>query len=222
MRHRCRSFLLAGLLLAVLLAAGLVASAQDAPGGAFCARAFDDVNGDQQRDPLEPMLAVGFAVHLQNADGVVIASQAVEESPDRGAGLVCFRGLAAGQYGLFVTSAIYRPTTPSQMVASITPGELPVVLSYGAQRIDLGINPADYAAAQTDDGGMERLVAASLGAAAAMLVTLLIGALMFFFVMRAPASARAAPPAAPRRRPPGFPPPQRPPGSDPYGPYQDN
>lgn len=181
----------------LLVAVGVGVTLAQSNGGQFCVRAFEDANGNGSRDPGEALIQSGFSANLQNAGGVVIDSASIEQSDTRASGLICFQGLPAGDYGLFVTSAVYQPTASDRLTASIQPGELPALLEFGAQRIDgdidlQAIEAANTSAQAEDDAALERLAVSTLGAVGAMFVTLLIGLLLYIFVMRPPRSYQSA------------------------------
>lgn len=192
-----------------ILAAALTVTVWAAPaaaqqnGGQFCVRAFEDLNGNQVRDPGEPLIQSGITANLQDADGVIIAIATMEESSTRAQGLICFRDLPAGQYGVFVTTATFTPTTVDNITGTIGPGQLPAVLEYGAQRIEAAAAPV-IAAEDPTNNTLERLLIAALGGVTAMIVVALIGFALFWFFVRPRRPAQPAGPVDPyaRYRPP--------------------
>lgn len=178
--------------LAALLMAVMVwpSAAQDAEGdagdGQFCVRAYEDLDGTGARDAGDPFIQSGVIVNLQDAAGIVIDSQRMEDSPSRGQGLICFRGLAAGQYSVFVTTSLYSATTPDNMTATLGGGQLPALLEFGGQRIEseVAVTVTTTTTATDDSGAIRRVLVAAAGALAAMLVIGLIGVIVFWLIVR--------------------------------------
>lgn len=186
--------------LALLALAGPV-SAQT--GGQFCVRAYEDRNANQALDPGEPFLTRDVAAALLDAGGIVIASALMDDSPTAAQGVICFQFLPAGQYSMQVTSAIYVPTTPDTVTATIGAGTLPTVVEYGARRADALVPaaaPTAPAAAFTlPDSGPVRVGLALLGALLVMAVLAALGVLIYLLAVR---PRPAAPVPAPARRAP--------------------
>src|SRR5689334_9393344 len=124
-----RLILIVILLTTVSMVSSFVAAQDDT--GQFCVRAFEDRNGNGTRDSGEPLLTRGIVAELANGQGVVIASQALEDSQNAAGGVICFANLAAGTYMMSINSAEYRATTPNASVENITAGTVPVILDYG-------------------------------------------------------------------------------------------
>jgi LysM repeat protein len=198
------------MLLLIVATIGLSPLQAQTDGGSFCVRGFEDLNADGTRNPDESLLQRNFAANLQDADGVVIASRTIEDSDRRSTGVVCFDDLPAGQYGVVVTSAVYRPTGPDSMLASITPDGMPVVLEYGAQRIDSGIDPALVADDADTTPQFERLMIAFIGGLAAAVGVAALGIVLYVLVMRPRRPVTPEPDPEARFRPP-----------DPYDDYQE-
>lgn len=182
-----------------LLALASPASAQT--GGQFCVRAFEDRNANQALDPGEPLLTRDVAAALLDADGVVIASALMDDSPTAAQGVICFQFLPPGQYSLQITSALYTPTTPDTVTASIGVGTLPTVVEYGARRAD-ALAPAPPRAAGAGftlpASEVVRAGVALLGALVVMGAAGALGVLIYLLVVRPRPTAAAVP----ARRPP--------------------
>lgn len=185
------------LILAISLLLGGAASAQS--GGQFCVRAFEDRNGNGQIDPGEPFLTRGVSANLLNADGVIVASALLDNSPTAAQGVICFQFLEAAQYTLEVSSADFSATTPVSFTASISGGTLPTVVEYGGQRIvdepAAEAAPADVVLDLETDM-LPRLVLAGLGALIVIAGMVMLGALVYlmFFRSRRPARPYYVPP----------------------------
>jgi hypothetical protein len=162
----------------------LPTQAQDSS-GQFCVRAFEDRNANGVRDPDEVFIQAGLTANLQDADGVVIATQRIEDSPTRSQGLICFQNLTDGQYGLFVTTLDFIPTTADSFVTGIQAGQLPALLEYGGQRIaqQTVATPLESTSEDTDDG-LQRILVAFGGGLGAMVIVSLIGLVIFFIFLR--------------------------------------
>src|SRR5688500_4092395 len=112
-----------------LLIAAQVALAQS--GGQLWVRSFEDRNGNGVREPGEPFLTQGISVNLLNADGVIIASALLDESPNAAQGLVGFQLLPPGQYSVSVTSADYTATAQETFTTTVSDTGVPPVLEFG-------------------------------------------------------------------------------------------
>lgn len=183
-----------GLLLLIIFAATAPAAAQ---GGQFCVRAFEDRNANGRLDAGEPLLTRGVGVNLLNADGVIIASAVLDDSPTAAQGVICFQQLAEGQYSIGITSADYTPTTPDNLTAAISATGLPTVIEFGGQR---ALAPTPTPAASSPLASLEgrdqliRIGLAGLGALAVIAVMGLTGVVVYALAFR------ARPPAGDRRR----------------------
>lgn len=190
-----RLFFLCGAL--ALLALANPASAQT--GGQFCVRAFEDRNANQALDPGEPLLTRDVAAALLDADGIVIASALMDDSPTAAQGVICFQFLPPGQYSLQITSAVYTPTTPDTVTASIGAGTLPTVVEYGARRADALVPAPTRAAGFTlPESEVVRAGLSLLGALVVMGALGALGVLVYLLLVR----PRPTVSAVPARRPP--------------------
>lgn len=179
------------ILLAVSLAAGGLLAQDD---GQFCVRAYEDRNGNNQRDAGEALLQHGISVTLHDASGVIIQSALLETSPTVAQGLVCFQGLAAGQYLVTVSSAELLPTGLDNMTATILPGALPTIFEYGGHRI---IAAPDTAVPVEEDNteALKRLVVAAGGGVLTMVIVAFLGIVIYLLILRKPARRTHAGPA---------------------------
>jgi hypothetical protein len=168
-------------LVLMLLAAGLPSAAQaDAQ---FCVRAFEDRNANGIRDGGEPLLQSSISAELANEDGIIVGSALLENSPTAAQGVICFQGLAPGQYTIFVGSAEYAPTTPDTMTAALRSGELPAVLEFGAGPLAAGEPQLEIIEVRPETA-LERVLIALLGAIGAALVMMILGLLVFLLFVR--------------------------------------
>lgn len=165
------------------LAAIPVAAQED--DGQFCMRAFEDRNGNGQRDPGEPLITRGVGAELLDSQGAIIASALLDNSPTGAQGVICFQNLAPGQYTMNVTSADFAATTDDNMTVSITGSGLPTVFEFGGQRLES--DPATTTTTSTTvdrDEAIMRVVVAVLGGGAAIVLMLLLGALIYAIFFR--------------------------------------
>ncbi len=174
--------------LAVFLAGVPLVRAQTESDGQFCVRAFEDRNGNQQLDGGEPFMTRGVAAQLLDAGGVVVATAMIDDSPTAAQGVICFAGLAYGQYTILLTSPDYARTTSDSMTASINPGDLPTVFVYGAQHVAA---PApDSAASQPiltpgeQTALLERVILAAGAALIVLVIMLALGVVIYFVAFR--------------------------------------
>lgn len=176
MKHRIM------VILAVILAFSGAVTAQT--GGQFCVRAFEDRNANGLKDDGEPLLTRGVSANLQNAEGVVIASALLDDSPTAAQGVMCFQFLEAQEYTLSLTSADYAPTTAASFTEFINVGAIPTLVEYGAQRADFAVVPVDATQANvSDDAVLEdalpRVVLSGLGALLVMAGMVVLGGFIY-------------------------------------------
>jgi hypothetical protein len=172
---------------------GLLAAQQS--GGQFCVRAFEDQNGNGQREANEPVLTRGLSVNLLDSKNVTIASALLDQSPTAAQGIVCFVNLATGQYTINVTSADYNATTPTSLTTTINADALPTVIDYGGRPTISGeaTQPSTAAPpAQVDQNQLLRIFISGLGALVVIAGMAVLGSLVFLlaFRRRTPADRR--------------------------------
>lgn len=168
-------------------------SAQD--GGQLWVNAFEDRDGDGSRDPNEPFVTRNVSVVLQDANGVVIASALLDDSPNASRGLIGFQRLPPGTYTVIVSSPDLTPTTPDTFTQAIELGGMPTLLWYGGQRLSSALEPADAGSpALTMDAELMRIVIALLGALIVVAVLSVIGVFIYLiaYARRAPKPVRSA------------------------------
>lgn len=170
------------MILAGILAFSGMVTAQT--GGQFCVRAFEDRNANGLKDDGEPLLTRGVSANLQNADGVVIASALLDDSPTAAQGVMCFQFLEAQEYTLSLTSADYTPTTAASFTEFINVGAIPMLVEYGAQRADFAVVPVDATeqpAAEVDflEEALPRIVLSGLGALLVMAGMVVLGGFIY-------------------------------------------
>lgn len=171
------------LFLLLTLLAGLPVQAQT--GGQFCVRAFDDRNGNGIMDAGEALITTGISADLLNSDQIVIASALLSESPTALQGVICFQMLAQGQYSLVVTAAEFSATTPNTLTASISDGNPPTVMEFGARRLDQAVELEEAPVPQfTERETLARLVLSGLGALVAVAVMVMLGAVIYLIFVR--------------------------------------
>lgn len=120
--------------LILLLLFGKAAAQGD--GGQFWVQMYEDRNGNSVRDAGEPILTRGVGVSLLDAEGVVVASALLDESPSATQGLIGFQFLSPGEYTVSITSPDYTATTEQSFTRAIETGATPTVVEFGAQRLD--------------------------------------------------------------------------------------
>jgi hypothetical protein len=180
-------WLTAILLILACTALSNVARAQD--NGQFCVRAYEDVNGNRQRDAGEDLLTHSVGADIHDASGVVVASAILDTSPTNAQGLICFQNLPAGQYTVTVTSAEYLATGLNNMTAIIGSSTLPAVFEYGGRRANAAAQVAVASTTDPEDRTDElvRLAIAVAGGVFTMMVVAFIGFLIYLLVLRQPA-----------------------------------
>jgi hypothetical protein len=117
--------------IALLITALLItvpAAAQNS--GQVWVRGFLDSDVDGARGAGEAFLARGLTVELLR-DGVVIGSALLDESEFADQGLISFRGLPAGTYGVRAYSALGDLTGESSAVLTVGGGGLPPIVEFG-------------------------------------------------------------------------------------------
>ena len=166
-----------GFLLLSLLMISNVALAQT--GGQLWVRSYEDRNANGARDTGEPLLTRGVSVDLMNADGIIIASALLDNSPTAAQGYVGFQMLPAGEYSVVVTSADYEATNGNQFTATVSDVGMPTVLEFGAAAVEI---PAMTEAAAAAD--QTKPLIATGAALAVVLVMAVVGLLIYSFVFR--------------------------------------
>lgn len=188
------------LIIALLLSLAIVGvSSAQSSGGQICVRAFEDRNGNGQQDANEPPITRGLTATLGDAQGVIIETALMENSPNASSGQLCFQRLAAGQYTMRVASADYNATTPSEFVTAVGDTGTPQVFSYGGQVIPLEIVPSSDSASgdlslspAEQQALLARVVFAGIGALVIMGAMAVVGALIYFFALRNPSPSPRA------------------------------
>ncbi len=173
------------LLLPIILLASLALPvfAQDS-GGQLWIQAFEDRNGNGQRDAGEPFLTHGVSVDLLNADGVVVGSGTLDGAPYASQGFIGFLYLAPGQYTAVISSPDMAATLPDRVPVTITAGAAPVTVSYGAQiTAPTEITSADSGSTVLN-GELARVAIALFGAVMVLGLMSLIGVGIYAFVLR--------------------------------------
>lgn len=175
--------------------------------GEFCVEAFEDRDGNGVHDAGEPFLTRGLSAQLSDANGIVIQTALIDNSPTAGRGLICFQAPPA-QYTLSITSSEFVATTTSNLTVNLAENDR-LLLEYGGQRAQVA--PAESANVDSDtadsDELRDRALIAGAGALIAMFITLLIGLFLYFIFLRGrgrrqPQYAYNAPPDDYRYRPP--------------------
>lgn len=159
-------------------------------GGQFCVQAYEDRNSSGTRDAGEPQLTRGVSAELLDAQGIVIASALLEDSPaaTRAQGIICFQFLPEGQYTLVVSSPDHTATTADRQTSQIVPGQLPTRMEYGAAPISASVanaNAARTLTAAERQALIERLIIAVVSALIVMVITALVGVFIYWFGLRA-------------------------------------
>jgi hypothetical protein len=98
--------------------------------GEICALAFNDLNGNGQRDPEDPLLA-GVKITVTNASGLVVCAYDTLGIAEP----YCCPPLATGSYRVVAQlPAGYRFTTPDTRAVSLSPG-IRLTVGFGARLI---------------------------------------------------------------------------------------
>jgi len=172
------------LLMSLLITSAVFA--QDG-GGQVWVNAFEDRDGDGVRDPNEPFITRGISVNLLDANGVVVASALLDESPNASRGLVGFQNLSPGAYTVIVTSADLTATTPDTFTQTVESNVMPTVLWFGAQRA-AAIESDSQPTALATDGEIMRIAISLLAAVIVAGVFSVVGFVIYLiaFARRAP------------------------------------
>lgn len=174
------------LLLAVMLVmAAFPIQAQD---GQFCVQAFEDRDGDGQRDPGEPPITRGIGANLLNASGIVQQTALIDNAPTSAQGVICFLNLPDGQYTMTITSADYSATTLDNMTVDLDAetSTLTTLFEFGAQRLNdpLAALDAETAEGELDEATLERIIVAAIGALIVMVGTAFVGLILLAILRR--------------------------------------
>lgn len=199
--------------LSLLLALLLSAIATHAQAGQICVRSYEDRNINGIYDFGEPLITSGISASLADAQGVIIDTTRLEQSPQAALGMLCFYRLLSGQYTVMLSSADYVAVTADAFVEFITPNTVPELLDFGAQRIqiappaeaipdDVSSNPLSL----SDDAWrvvLQRLFLASVGAAIVIGGMTVFGTVFYTLFLR-PRPPKAYAPVAYPAQPPSY------------------
>jgi hypothetical protein len=196
-------------LLLIVLSLALTGAAVAQSGGQLWVRVFEDRNSNRAHDPGEPYLMRAISVNVMDADGVVLASGLIDDSPNKDHGLVGFQLLPPGDYLVSVTSPEFslklvassegswfegdQQIDFTQTTEDITNEDVfrttvsdvgrPPVLEIAAQPVALTTAPsADTSAAAAID--QSRLAASLGGAVAVVCIMAFVGFLIYVIVLR--------------------------------------
>lgn len=183
-----RHFVLRTCTAALLLLAFAASGAAQTGSGQLCLRAFEDRNANGRLDPGEPLITRGISANLANADGIIIQTELIDDSPQAAQGILCFQRLEAGQYTLSAASADYSPTTNTAFVTSVAPNSIPQVFDLGLQVI-VAVEPtptadSDTLTAQEQRRLLERLFLSGLGTAIVIAGMIALGSVVYYLFVR--------------------------------------
>lgn len=174
--------------LLLMLAIAGIAAAQTS-GGQMCVRgAFEDRNGNGQKDANEPPITRGLSASLMNAQGIIIDTMLMDNSPNASSGTMCFQRLEAGQYSMRVSSADYMATTTHEFIGVVSDTGIPVVFPYGGQVIPIEVpqttdDPLALSASEQQSTFI-KFVFAAIGAVVIMGTMIVVGAIIYFAFLR--------------------------------------
>jgi hypothetical protein len=174
-------------LLLILTVVGIAAA--QTSGGQICVRAFEDRNGNGQKDENEPPIIHGLSASLINEQGIIIETMLMDSSPNASSGMMCFQRLEAAQYSMRVSSADYMATTTNEFIGVVSDTGIPVVFPYGGQVIPIEVpqtthNDALSLTARDQQTLFAKLVIAVLGAIIIMGAMMVVGAIIYFVFLR--------------------------------------
>ncbi|RMF81672.1 MAG: hypothetical protein D6737_04250 [Chloroflexi bacterium] len=164
-------------------------------GGQYCVRAFEDRDGNGERDASEPFLTEGVGATLLDSENVVIASALMDGSPSAAQGVICFQFLPAGEYTMILTSPEHNATTATTFTMMVEESGTPTLVLYGAQRIPETLTTAtspdtnqsllDRLDLSDDERDLvERLIFSTLGAIIVVMGMIFLGILIYWVVLR--------------------------------------
>ena len=195
------------LLLMTALLSGLLlsgaASAQE-NNGRFCVRLFVDDNGNAAQETGEAPVTQGIGADLRARNSeVILASQLMQDAPNRRAGEICFTGLQLGQYEITVNSAIYDiPAGDDTVFTELTETQPVITANYGVPSLPVALTDVDATDEVDREAVLERSLVAGAGSLIAMALTAFVGIVIYaLFLRRRRPVAPVGPPDA-RYRPP--------------------
>ena len=154
--------------------------AQDS--GQVCARIYADHDENGRRGSGEPLISESLSVELLDAQGATVAAGLLAESPLAAEGILCFEGLANGDYNLRLTSAAFVGTGAPVVSAKVEVGSPPPLLDMGARPL--------FEADESDsaDFALDRQTALDLlmAAGALMAALLLAGCVLALLIASQP------------------------------------
>jgi hypothetical protein len=175
------------------LVAGVVTAQTN--NGQICLSAFEDTNGNQVKDQGEAPITQDIVVTLADSQNIIVQSLLMDDSSLASNGVVCFQGLAVGQYTLTAASANYDATTTTSFLTAVDS-------SGNVQRFDYGgkLAISRPTASTTGTPGvitperqallLDRLIRSSLGALVAVSVLGLLGVIVYWTGFRLPPRSR--------------------------------
>jgi hypothetical protein len=175
-----------GLLITLILFVIMNATAAAQTGsGQVCVRAFEDRNDNALLDPGEPYITRDIGADLVNSDGVILQTALMNESTRAAQGILCFQGLAAGTYSVWVTSAGYEPVTTNTFTTFVGENSTQV-LEFGGRPVLVEAPPTAPPASTGGftDATWARLLVAGLAAVLVMVVMASIGVILYLTIYR--------------------------------------
>lgn len=176
------------------LAVGVVTAQTN--NGQICLSAFEDTNGNQVKDQGEAPITQDIVVTLADAQNIIVQSLMMDDSSLASNGVVCFQGLAAGQYTLTAASANYDATTTTSFLTAVDASGNVQRFDYGGK---LAISRPTGASAAAASGVLtperqaaiiDRLLRSSVGALIAVSVLGLLGVIVYWTGFRLPPRSR--------------------------------
>ena len=135
----------------------------------------------------DPAVTGGVSGSLYDAAGVTIDARHLDDAADAVRGLLCFDGLAAGDYTIVMTSVEFTVGSDSTFNATVIPGEPPAVFSFGVGAFDGGQTTAALAGGLLGDEGVRALEGVGFALFGGLIVSsavFLLGMLLLALVFR--------------------------------------
>jgi len=157
------------------------------PAGQACLRAFEDRNANGVYDADEPLITRDVGAALADASGLIVQTALLDDSPRAAQGIVCFSGLADGQYTISVASAAFQPTTSPLFVVVVSQSSAPSVIDVGAQIISAALpensptRETGFTAAQ-----LERIAVAAAAGGLVSFLMIIFGWILSALLLRRP------------------------------------
>jgi len=179
-----RRYALTALLLILLVSGGVIHAQEN--NGRFCVRVFVDGNGNAAQETGEAPVTQGVGADLRARNSeVILASQLMQDAPNRRAGEICFTGLQLGQYEITINSALYDiPAGDDTVFTEVSDTQPVITASYGVPPLPAVVGDLNADDEVDREAVLERSLVAGAGSLIAMALTAFLGIVIYALFLR--------------------------------------